>query len=140
MTTDSNKDNNVSANENSIQLNSSTSRHSSFMSGSSMAAAPKTIASQNFGEQAMTMSNSSHSVSLDTNNVGTVSPFSRLQLGQVVPMSSTSPSMSTTPPVVSSSASSAFKIVPQRQKHLHDNNEGKVYKLIMVIVHYVLNI
>ena len=135
MTTDSNKDNDVSVNETSIQLSSSTLRNSSFMSGSSMAAAPKTIANQNFGEQVMNMSNSSHSVSLEMNNVGTVSPFSRLQPGQAVPISSTSPSISTTPPSVSSSASSAFKIVPQRQKHLNDNNEGIVYKLIMIIVH-----
>ena len=129
MTTDSNQDCDGSVNEASIKLNSSALTNTSSLPGSTtMSAATKIFSDQNYREEVMPTTHSSPSVVLETNSFGATPMFDRLQTGKGLPVSASSPSLCTTPPSVSSSASSAFKIVPQRQKHILENNEGKIEK------------
>ena len=139
MTTDNNQDRDGSINEAPNKLNTPTLANISSIPGSStMSATRKAFSDQNFNEAVMPSTHSSRSVALETNNVVNTAPlFDRLQTGQGLPISTASPSICTTPPSMSSSASSAFKIVPQRQKHLHDNNEGKLGRLYIYIYIYI---
>lgn len=124
MTTDTNQDNDCSVSESVKQLNSASISNPIPISTSSTVPATINLPISSLCESLMPVSNASHPGLKEASTAESPASFNRLQTAHGLPVQTASPVMCTTPPSVSPSSSSAFKVVPQRQKNLSDSIEG----------------
>ena len=127
MTTDNNENGDHSMNEPSkalpIPLAISTTHP---LEAPSILSTSNFLPSVNVSKSDMAASSSAVPVLTDSNSIEISPNIERLQAGRTLPDKAKTPSLSSTPPSVSPSLSSAFKIVPQRQKLHGEITDGRL--------------
>ena len=128
MTTDNNENGDHSMNEHSkaspIPLGTSTTHP---LEVTSILSTSNFLSNVNLSKSDMAASSSVAVPVLTDSNSTEISPnMERLQTGRALTDKAKTPSLSSTPPSVSPSLSSAFKIVPQRQKLNGEITDGRL--------------
>ena len=126
MTTDTNQENGSCVNEPSKHSTSSPMSTSPPMSSASTITNSIVLPHSSIAESVIPTSGASPEPFQESHQIGSATSFNRSHTGTMLPPQSTSPPRCTSPQSVSPSSSSAFKIVPQRQKHLAGNIEGMI--------------